>query len=203
MEEIKEAEYYRYVPTVSTGDSANVYNVQFEKGKGYVATLARVIDKDTAVYTYEEVAEYYMNFRTLPPNYGSKSSGSVDRRAKSYYRTEGHSNDYTVPLGTFNEPIGGEYIEFDIGEKNGSYSFSRRGAYRLVVVVDGINEDGYGSEPVCYMTSDHYADFREYYGYNGGWSPLFAGIKNSSGSYTNTPVTDQTRVHPETIIPTF
>jgi hypothetical protein len=196
-------EYYRFVPPVATGDTANVYDVSYVSGQGYVATVDHVINKADDCYTFEEVAEYYMSFRTIPPNYGSSESSTVDRRWKQYYGPGTHgSSDYTSALGTFNDTSSsGEYDEFYINDEGVSFSVS--GAKRLVVVVGGLNEEGYGSEPVCYMTEDHYADFKEYYGYASGWSPLFMGVENTSGSYHNVPTTSDARVNPVTVTPAF
>lgn len=196
-------DYYRFVPLVATGDTANVYDVSYVAGQGYVATVDHVINRTDDCYTFEEVAEYYMSFRTIPPNYGSSESSTVDRRWKQYYGPGTHgSSDYTSALGTFNDTSSsGEYDEFYINDEGVSFSVS--GAKRLVVVVDGLNEEGYGSEPVCYMTEDHYADFKEYYGYASGWSPLFMGVENTSGSYHNVPTTSDPRVSPVTVTPAF
>jgi hypothetical protein len=170
----------------------------------YLAQTASTISQNQDALTPEEVAEYYVSFRAFPPNYFADedealSYGKNGRLISTYYSGSHHSYDYTVKLGTFNVASGGIYYEFDIdltGRYNTGSSISR-GAGRVVVVADGIAD--YGAEPVCYYTSDHYADFKEYYNFYQGWSPLFAGVYNKSGSYENTPTSSLSRPKVPTI----
>jgi len=174
-----------------------IYNVA-HFSNGYQAQKATEITQETDCLNAEQVAEYYVSFRSFPPNYfGSTdqavSYGKNGRVVNTYYSGSYHTYDYTVKLGTWNVPSDGAYYEFEI-DLTGNYNNGTRinhGAGRLVVIADGIKE--YGSEPVCYYTTDHYADFKEYYNFYQGWSPLFAGVYNKSGSYENTPITDLER----------
>jgi hypothetical protein len=165
----------------------------------YIAAKATSISQNQPALTPEEVAEYYVSFRSLPPNYFADEEeamayGTKGRIVSTYYSPSSSRYDYTVVLGTFNKPNGGVYYEFDI-DLTGSYntgSHINRGAGRVVVVADGIKEYG-TADPVCYYTSDHYADFKEYYNFYQGWSPLFAGVYNKSGSYENKPTSTLSR----------
>lgn len=167
-------------------------------GTSYRAEKAVSIRQDQPALNAEEVAEYYASYRSFPPNYfaneeAAMAYGTNGRIVSTYYSGKRHSYDYTVKLGTFNVTSGGSYYEFDIdltGRYNTGSSISR-GAGRVVVVADGITD--YGSDPVCYYTADHYADFKEYYNFYQGWSPLFAGVYNKSGGYENTPTSTLSR----------
>jgi len=181
----------------------DIYNIS-QANDSYIAEKATSISRSQDVLTPEEVAEYYVSFRSFPPNYFADESEAISygkngRMISTYYSGSRHSYDYTVKLGTFNRVSGGIYYEFDIaltGSYNTGSSISR-GAGRVVVIADGIKD--YGSDPVCYYTSDHYADFKEYYNFYQGWSPLFAGVYNKSGSYENTPTSTLSRPKVPTI----
>ena len=189
---------YRIAPNYSSSAAKMpIYNVA-HFSSGYQAQKATEITQETDCLNAEQAAEYYVSFRSFPPNYfGSTdqavSYGKNGRVVNTYYSGGYHTYDYTVKLGTWNVPSDGAYYEFEI-DLTGNYNNGTRinhGAGRLVVIADGIKE--YGSEPVCYYTTDHYADFKEYYNFYQGWSPLFAGVYNKSGSYENTPITDLER----------
>jgi hypothetical protein len=175
----------------SSAASLDIYKIG-KVGNTYQAQKATSIRQDQDALTPEEVAEYFVSYRSFPPNYfaaeeAAMAYGTKGRMVSTYYSGSRHSYDYTVKLGTFNVTSGGAYYEFDIdltGRYNTGTSISR-GAGRVVVVVDGIKD--YGSDPVCYYTSDHYADFKEYYNFYQGWSPLFAGVYNKSGTHENVP----------------
>lgn len=181
----------------------DIYKIS-QAGASYIAEKATSISRSQDVLTPEEVAEYYVSFRSFPPNYFADESEAISygkngRMISTYYSGSRHSYDYTVKLGTFNRVSGGIYYEFDIaltGSYNTGSSISR-GAGRVVVIADGIKD--YGSDPVCYYTSDHYADFKEYYNFYQGWSPLFAGVYNKSGSHENTPTSTLSRPKVPTI----
>ena len=185
---------YRIAPNYSSSaTSMPIYNVASVSG-AYQAQIVMTITKATDCLTAEQVAEYYVSFRALPPNYFSSTSAALNygkngRVVSTYTSGATHTYDYTVKLGTWNVTSGGTYYEFDI-DLTGSYntgSSISRGSGRVVAIVDGITD--YGSDPVCYFTEDHYADFKEYYNFYQGWSPLFAGVYNKSGSYENSPTT--------------
>lgn len=199
----KQVAYPRIEPITGT-NSVAVYNVSYKDGN-YAGTEVSVLSKTDDCLTYENVCLYYMAFRQLPPNYFYNSAskalsyGTSGREWFKYDKSQYHSTDYTTVLGTFNLPDSGAYYELDI-DLTGYYNTGSkitRGAGRVVIVVDGIED--YGSEPVCYYTEDHYADFKEFYNYSGGWSPLFAGVANGSGSYHNEPTSSLTRPSATTV----
>ncbi len=179
---------YRIAPTKVNGDEFTVYNVKYDT-KGYLAhPTTLTIKKSDYCLTYETVALYYQAFRQVPPNYVTSKSatGDDDYRLVSTYTYGSYSgkNSYTESLGEFNNTNGGKYLELDI--KLNSYSLKNRGAGRVVIVVDGIED--YGNEPVCYFTNDHYYTFWEFYNYATGWGPSFRGI-GSSSSERDIPLT--------------
>lgn len=196
---------YRLKPTLVESDIAPIYTLS-KRGDEYIKTLVKYLSKEKKCFTYEDVCEYYMAFRALPSNYTLDSSpekGSrIERRYQVFSRKKHYSTDYPSKLGTFNNPTSGLYYELDIdltGSYNkgtGSYS---RGAGRVVIVPEGLSENGYDTEPVCYFTLDHYADFVEYYNFSNGWSAPFRGVYNKSGSYENSPFTEVDRKNPLTI----
>jgi guanyl-specific ribonuclease Sa len=189
---------------VNQSGPAPIYDLKKYEDGSYGASTLRSIAKDQECLTYQEVAEYYSIYQSWPKNYKSSTDealayGKNGRVVSTYYSGSHHTYDYTVALGTFNLPSGGSYYEFDI-DLTGSYntgSYISRGAGRVVAIVDGITD--YGNEPVCYFTEDHYADFIEYYNYDGGWSPLFKGVYNKSGSYENTPTSSISRPTPTSV----
>lgn len=196
---------YRIAPVVASGseEEVPVYNVTANNGD-YSGTEVTTIKRNQDCLDYQSVCLYYEAFRTFPPNYKETRSealsyGTKGRLVSTYDKSESHSNDYTLTFGTFNRPDDGVYYEFDI-DLTGNYntgSTLNRGAGRVVVVKDGLTD--YGSEPVCFYTSDHYADFNEFYNYDSGWSVLFRGVENSSGSYHNVPISDLSRPIPTTV----
>jgi len=196
--------YFRVTPTVSSSDVSDVYNVAFEDGK-YVGTKITAISEDNDCLNYQDVCLYYEAFRQFPPNYKTTNKAAisygVNGRLVSHYNKASYhsSNDYTVKLGTFNDATAGDYYELDI-DLDGTYNNGgslTRGAGRVVIVADGLTD--YGTEPVCFYTYDHYADFVEFYNFYEGWSPLFEGVENSSGSYHDVPTTDLARPIPVTV----
>jgi len=199
----KQVSYPRIEPITGT-NSVAVYNVSYEDGK-YVGTQVSVLSKTDDCLTYENVCLYYMAFRQMPPNYFYKSAsnalsyGTSGREWFRYNKSQYHATDYTTALGTFNYPDDGVYYELDIDLTNSYNTGSKitRGAGRVVIVAGGITD--YGTDPVCYFTSDHYADFKEFYNYSGGWSPLFAGVANTSGSYYNEPTSSIARPSATTV----
>lgn len=194
---------YRVSPTnYSSATSAPVYNVT-SNGSAYTGTQITTISKAQDCLTYEQVALYYQAFRQAPPNYVTSKTEAVNYglngRVLSKYHKYGSgaytgSNDYSTAFGTFNDTTVGDYWEFDI-DATGSYNTGTitRGACRLVIVLKGLTD--YGSEPVCFFTLDHYADFMEFYNFKGGWGKMFAGVSNGS----NTSITSATRFVPTTV----
>lgn len=198
---------YRLKPSedAAKGDIAPVYTLE-KKGNRYEKTLAKYLSKEKRCLSYEDVCEYYMAFRDFPPNYSFSSSPKKGdrfaRRVQRFDRTMHFSTDYPSKLGTFSNSISGAYYELDI-DVSGAYNDGKgsytRGPARVVIVEEGLSEEGYGSEPVCYFTLDHYADFTEYYNFLGGFGAPFEGVYNRSGSYENSPVFDNDRPNPLTI----
>ena len=196
---------YRLKPLEGEGDFAPIYSLS-KKGKKYVKTLVKYLSKEKKCYTYNDVCEYYMAFRCLPSNYTLDSSpergNREGRRYQVFSRKKHYATDYPSKLGAFNNESSGLYYELDVdltgsyNKGNGSYS---RGAGRVVIVSEGLSEEGYGDEPVCYFTLDHYADFVEYYNFQNAWSSPFKGVYNKSGSYENTPFSDIERSNPLTL----
>jgi len=198
------AKYFRVAPMVAVSSVSDVYNVAFEDGK-YVGTKITTISKASDCLNYQDVCLYYEAFRQFPPNYKTSRDDAVayglnGRYVSIYSKASYHSdNDYTKKLGTFNDGSMGFYYELDI-DLDGTYNNGTRlsrGAARVVIVAAGLT--GYGSEPVCFYTYDHYADFVEFYNFYQGWSPLFAGIDSWSGSYHDVPTTDLARPVPVTV----
>lgn len=198
---------YRLKPSEDaiTGEIAPVYALE-KKGSRYEKTLAKYLSKEKKCLSYEDVCEYYMAFRDFPPNYSFSSSPTrgdrFARRVQRFDRTMHFSTNYPSKLGSFNDAYSGTYYELDI-DVSGSYNDGKgsytRGPARVVIVEEGLSEEGYGSEPVCYFTLDHYADFTEYYNFIGGFGSPFEGVYNRSGSYENSPIFDSARENPLTV----
>ncbi len=196
---------YRLKPLDAEGDAAPIYTLS-KRGDDYVKTLVKYLSREKKCFTYNDVCEYYMAFQSLPSNYTLDSSpergNKEQRRYQVFSRAKHYATDYPSKLGTFNNASSGLYYELDIdltgsyNKGNGSYS---RGAGRVVIIPEGLKEEGYGSEPVCYFTLDHYADFVEYYNFSNAWSAPFKGVYNRSGSYENTPFSQEERKNPLTI----
>ncbi len=172
---------YRISPSIVTEDEFTVFNVTFDTEKYLAKPTTLTIKKSDYCLTYETVALYYMAFRTTPPNYvRSKSQLPNDpsyRLISTYTRGSYKGSDsYTESLGRFNN-LKGTYLELDIALSS-SYGKGNRGAGRVVVVTEGI--DDYGNDPVCYFTKDHYSHFSEFYNYATGWGPLFLGAGQAS-----------------------
>lgn len=183
---------YRIKPIQAVGDEVTVYNVKYDT-RGYLMYPTDLtIKKTDYCFTYETVALYYQAFRCAPPNYiayakSAKITSGSDYRFVSTYTLGSYQgkNSYTESLGTFNNKKG-QYLEFDIALTDSYASGGGRGAGRVVVVVDGIED--YGSDPVCYFTLDHYSHFSEFYNYASGWGEKFLGIGQRE-SQRNIPLT--------------
>lgn len=191
----------RIVPITSEDNETPVYTLTSGYGGDYLVDTGYSLVKGGSYITYEEVALYYVTFNEFPSNYKwskNKMKDSNDRLISSYENTHSHQYDYTVALGEFSGGYKCTYYELDISISN--YSKSSRGAGRLVIVPEGIDDYGDG-KPVCYFTKDHYADFCEFYNYAGGWSREFKGVYNKSGNYVNSPESEIDRPIPTTINP--
>ena len=122
---------------------------------------------EAALTEPEDVAAYFIAFKTYPANYVAKKSyssaytyfGSNTRCVSSYSRTDGYAT--SVPYNYGSNFI---YYECDI-DLDGTYNKSNRGVGRVVVWFNGFDADGYDESPVAVYTDDHYATFQEYFNY--------------------------------------
>jgi hypothetical protein len=209
---------YRVSAVKATGTTANVYSVDWSSSQNrYVATVKKTLTKGSTYIEQDDVAAYFDAFEAMPGNYSSSGSGTNGRKISTYYwnETVRTSGDYSVIFANRTKFATSEtdskYYELDVGTPttNSSYSTSNRGAYRIIACPGASMHDyansGWtsGWEPVCFYTPVHYADFYEYYNCykddSAYWSDKFAGVKNTSGSYTNTPSTSNTRPSVTTI----
>lgn len=137
---------------------------------------------------YEDVALYYLGFDELPANYVFGTTSSSKSTAFNTYGTKGRlytdyysrTDGYMTAIPT---PNAYSYFEIDIGGTS-AYAASaswNRGTYRLVVVPGGLQQ--YGTDPILFYTTDHYASFSECYNYANGWSNVFDGESSGYGTY--------------------
>ena len=181
---------FRVAPQVSEdGRSADIYSYSVEDG-ALVRTYEITLEKGESYVDFQEVALYYLAFGEAPANYFwekrlAQAYGSEGRYMQSFGLGDYDGpNSYTEALGTFNKSKG-TYLELDI-DIDGSYRpLGNRGAGRLVIVVDGIED--YGPDPVVYQTEDHYDSFSEFYNYPGGWSDPFDGTGYGLGAREAVP----------------
>lgn len=183
----------RFEGARSFEDTFDCKAIVFDKTSSkYYAKTYKTLHRDQPYTYFEDVAMYYMAFNTWPENYKSSkldavAYGKQGRCISTYtYGSYSGSNNYTNAFGQWNNMVNGTYYELDIdvtsdNSYNTGSSIPNRGTGRLVVVKDGLHENGYGSEPVIFYTTDHYAHFNEFYNYYGGWGKDFLGAK-----YTNT-----------------
>lgn len=161
----------------NTGTITSTYTYTYYSYE-YVAAHPEYAD-EAAMTASIDVANYFMAFGCAPANYGGtgdykpsamrdgKSLPSVDqvnnlfgsdaRRVSEYHRDDGYLTSV---------PFYGDvptYYEFDI-DVTGTYTTSNRSVGRLVGISTGFDvaDYGYGSQPVCLYTDDHYATFCEY-----------------------------------------
>lgn len=183
------------VSVPSSAELAPIYRL-VPNGGNYLRVLNNYLSRKKMCFTFEDVAEYYMAFRQVPPNYFASKAPNGNRtyRKLSVYHKGNYSgsNDYTKALSKhWNVDPGGAYYELDIdltSNYNNGFSYTR-GKGRVVVIDEGINEKGYGEEPVMYFTNDHYQNFVEYYNFKGGWSAPFAGTSKKQYEARSTPTT--------------
>ena len=161
----------------NTGTITSTYTYTYYSYE-YVAAHPDCAD-DAAMTSSIDVANYFMAFGCAPANYGGSGDtkpsamrdgkelpsvsqvnslfGNDARRISEYHRDDGYLT--AVPFyGT--TPT---YYEFDI-DVTGTYTTSNRSVGRLVGISTGFDvaDYGYGSQPVCLYTDDHYATFCEY-----------------------------------------
>jgi hypothetical protein len=130
-----------------------------------------------------DVANYYIAFKEIPANFGSKNKvsqncgtvsevkslfGSDARCVSQYSRTDGYA--VGLPYNTYQSTGKPLYYEFDI-DVDGTYSTSSRGTGRVVVWIAGFSCYNDGA-PIATLTTDHYCCFQEYLNY-GSWGSPF------------------------------
>ena len=190
-------------------EDGNTYFAVDERGN-----YAFTVFKDGAYITLEEVAAYVYAFGTYPKNHSSKKSTKPTSSIWAEYLRVNHSNFSGDTSRYPYEPVlpnisgcGGtlQYYEMDIGTtgtKTDGYPVAlynngskiTRGAARIVygkrdIDGDGILERG---EFHLFYTYNHYNDFQEYLGYQGGWGAMFGnitggGVLSSETNYNPTP----------------
>lgn len=152
----------------------------------YISSNTSLADK--AAYTDPlDVAIYFNTFKTYPANYVSKRDyrnaysifKSNTRCVSNYDRTDGYATNIPYVKNKYTgTPI---YYECDIALDD-SYSSSNRGSARLVVWLDGFNQQyatNYNDSPVSLYTDDHYSTFSEYLN-DGTFGRFFNAEQNST-----------------------
>lgn len=150
-----------------------------------------------------DVINYFQAFGCAPSNFGkqntvnpmrdglslpSKSNvnnlfGDNARTVSQYSKTTGYAKAIPYYGST---PL---YYEFDIALDD-SYLTNNRGVGRVVAWSTGFNvyEYGYGNQPVCHFTDDHYATFQEFNNF-GGFMPRFSMETNIASAIWSNPIT--------------
>lgn len=145
----------------------------FEYLEDYHSSLSISLD-DVAMTDPVDIANYYIAFKRIPPNFCYKYSldhhdyvgssyrvynlfGSKTRVASEYNRTNG----YAVGI-PYNYDYDFHYLELDV-DLTGSYTTSNRDVGRVVVWATGWS-NYLSSTPVATFTRDHYETFEEYLG---------------------------------------
>ena len=150
-----------------------------------------------------DVSNYFMAFGCAPANYGAQNTvsplkdgldlpskqeveelfGDDARTISQYSRTDGYIN--AVPY-YGSKP---KYYELDI-KTSDTYSVTSRQVGRIIAFATGfdLSDYGYGSQPVCVYTDDHYATFKEYNNF-GGFMPRFNAERQVVGAVWSNPTT--------------
>ena len=152
----------------------------------YISSHTNLANK--AAYTDPmDVAIYFNTFKTYPANYVSKSNYRTayqlfktnTRCVSQYDRTDGYATNIPYVRNTYTgKPI---YYECDIALDD-SYSSSNRGSARVVVWLEGFNQQyaiNYNDSPVSLYTDDHYSTFSEYLN-DGSFGKIFNAEQNST-----------------------
>ena len=129
-----------------------------------------------------DVANYFVLFNRIPPNYGLSDKSDYDRtriqgetesvsevydvfgpeytrQVSEYSRSDGYMKK--IPASTNNRTKTGMlYYEFDI-DSDGKYTTDKRGTGRIVGVVGGLDTNADNTNTAFY-TDDHYYTFTEY-----------------------------------------
>lgn len=190
-------ESYRISPVVSLdGETAPVYAISSEPNDGTMID-AKIVDELIygEVYTDpEDVALYYQAFGEAPINYFENKTEAAnfgkDGRKISTYRYGDYDlqkpGSYAQNLGEFNNKDRGVYLELDIALNSSYRPNGGRGAGRVVIVVDGIED--YGADPVCYYTENHYSTFKEFGNFQGAFGKEFKGANSTTGYPVHLPL---------------
>lgn len=177
--------------------------------------IVNKIYKGGAYIMLEEVAAYVFAFGTYPANHSTSKNTSPSSSPFGKFLRVNHSNfsgntskyPYEPELPNISG-CGGDldYYEMDIGttgtDTGNGYAVAPynngtkivRGAARIVYAKDDLDRDGVieVGEIYLFYTYNHYNDFQEYLGYEGGWGVMFGnvtggGTLSSKYDYNPTP----------------
>ena len=138
---------------ISSEEVSSSLSISSEKVSSYVSSSGFSVSESGRYTDVESVAMYLVTFHKLPSNYVTKS------QASKYDDTYSIGGDYFGNKeGYLPSAYNGSYRECDIGSTQ-----NRRGAKRIVYETRTYR---------IFYTTDHYSNFREYYGYK-SWSELF------------------------------
>ena len=138
---------------ISSEEVSSSISISSEKVSSYVSSSGFSVSESGRYTDVESVAMYLVTFHKLPSNYVTKS------QASKYDNTYSIGGDYFGNReGYLPSTYNGSYRECDIGSTKNS-----RGAKRIVYETRTYR---------IFYTTDHYSNFREYYGYK-SWSELF------------------------------
>ena len=139
---------------VSSSSYSSTISVSSSSSSSYYSDTSGFTVKEDGKYTdVESVAKYIVTFHKLPSNYVTKS------QSDNYDNTYSIGGDYFGNReGYLPSSYNGSYRECDIDATQ-----NRRGAKRIVFEVRTYR---------VFYTTDHYENFKEYYGYK-NWSDLF------------------------------
>lgn len=156
-------------------------------------TVTLTLTRGNSYIEPEEVAAYYEAFSSFPSNYAvSKTEALKIGKEGRYYSVYLYGNykgnsDYSTSIGPWSEK-GAPYYELDIATDTVNVGYNNgkkitRGQARLVILPSESstsypNEEG-GYDAVCFYTTDHYANFKEYLNHYGGWSENFTGANGA------------------------
>lgn len=177
--------------------------------------IVNKIYKGGAYIMLEEVAAYVFAFGTYPANHSTSKNTSPSSSPFGKFLRVNHSNfsgntsryPYEPELPNISG-CGGDldYYEMDIGttgtDTGNGYAVAPynngtkivRGAARIVYAKEDLDRDGVIEigEVYVFYTYNHYNDFQEYLGYEGGWGVMFGnvtggGTLSSKYDYNPTP----------------
>ena len=150
---IYSSEEIRSSELISSEEVSSSISISSEKVSSYVSSSGFSVSESGRYTDVESVAMYLVTFHKLPSNYVTKS------QASKYDDTYSIGGDYFGNReGYLPSTYNGSYRECDIGSTK-----NIRGAKRIVYETRTYR---------IFYTTDHYSNFREYYGYK-SWSELF------------------------------